>query len=1446
MRRARVTRDRALTLAFVAGAFALGFWQSPGWAASDTKIDLHVDPARFLSQVASVWTPTTDLGNVHSSQYSGYLWPMGPFFAVLHAISLSSWVVERLWLGVMFALAAWGMLRLLDALIGRPRGIAHVVAAAFYVLNPFVVVFTARTSLALLGYAALPWLLLVTYHGVRTTRGWRGWRSWWWAAAFALILTSTGGGVNAALVGWMLVGPLVLALYEPAIGAVRWRDSLAFIGRVGILGILASLWWIVPVLAHVRYGIDFLKYTEQPSTIWATNSSTESLRLMGFWTSYGGVGYGVTRPLFTDAGTLLFNPVVVAASLALPAVAVAGFLRARRPGYAPLFLALVVVGVAIMVAGFPDGTPLRRAMTWVYHNVFVLRFMRTTYKAGPLVAVGIGGLLGLAAGQLLQRARAVGGAQIRRAAPAAVAVVLGGLIVLGALPLVQGNAIDKQFEYKQIPAAWTQAGAGLDHTLAANTRALVLPGQIFAFYNWGGTGDAILPRLTNRPVAVRYETPYSDLHAAELLIAVDDLVQQRRLVPGQLAPLLRLMGVGSVIAGSDDDISRSGAIDPAAAAGVLTGQIGPVPSRSYGPVQTFPPASGDVGAPTALPQVRRYDVSGGRGIVHVDPAGPATVLDGSAQGLADFAAFGGLPDRSPIFYAADLSSAALRAQAAGGANVVITDSNRRAPFLAEFAQQNHAATVGAADPIPGEAALLNPFANVGSDAQTVSVLQGARSLTAPMLPGELPFPEHAPIAAFDGDPSTSWVADRYLPLTDAYIDVGFKSPRDVPYVDVYPLSDSRGTVTQVDVNGIPRSVGLGWTRIQVNLHHVGAVRIGVDHVIKPKVGLGSHGGFREIRIPGLRVRELLRPPVIAGRGLAGVDLRHAALSFQFERTTGDDPFRRNRYGSTSLLNDPRERGDAEKYIDRAVFAPASRSYTARAWIYPSVDAPDSSLDRLAGASGSAVFDSSSRFQNQPAYRASSAFDGRADPGWIGVWADAPSPPPWISWRTPRPLTVARLVLEPPALPVRRPTEVQLSWSGGSTTPLSVGADGSVVLPSPVRARSFTLTVLQASFPAGATGRERQAPAVGIGRIVVPGLNVQRIPRRGALRAACGSAAILVAGRRMALQPSGTVQALDSGQPLRAHSCSPGTTIPAGIQEVRALPGVFSIDLLQLVSPAPAPVPVTASAGGGSIVDPGRIGTSSVDGVRVSLTGRSWLVLGESFNAGWRATCDGRSLGPPQTIDGYANGWLAPSSCSRVAFSFAPQDGVRTSYVISALSCLVLVVFLLLGVWLGRVSAPEPPAWIWPQSVARRRSLPVAAAIALPIAIFLGGFFALRVGAVAFPLLTLIFWRGASAATLAGVALALLAVAVPIAYLITSPQNLGGYDFSYSSHLLWAHWIGVAAIVLLGLATFKEIAAARQGRPGGGPGSTDSGSTGGGVDEGEQHAPRGVEQEVVRS
>ncbi|MEA2435526.1 MAG: arabinofuranan 3-O-arabinosyltransferase, partial [Thermoleophilaceae bacterium] len=545
-----------MPLSLAAGCYLLALLQRPGLASSDTKIDLHVDPSGFLGDVASVWSPTGSLGHIQGGQYGGYLWPMGPFFALLHEIGLSPWLVQRLWLGTLLALAAWGVVRLLDALLERPRGVAHVAAGVLFAVNPYVVVFASRTTITLLGYALLPWLLLVVHRGLRDPG------RWWWAGAFALLVTSTGGGVNAAVTGWLLVGPLLLVLYEPLVGGVPWASVRAFAWRAALAGVAASVWWIVPVLVQAGYGIDFLKFTEQVGSIWNTTSLPESLRLMGYWPSYLGVGYtDALKPYFGDSGTLLFNPALLVASLLVPALALAGFVWTRRWRYGPFFLLLAIVGLLVMSVGFPDGTPLRKAATFTYNHAQAVQFLRTTYKAGPLLALALACLGGAAFAELWRRL------SIRSAARIGAAVAGAALVVLATLPLFEGRAVE--LTWKRIPAAWKDVAHDLDHGLPRGSRAVVLPGEPFAFYRWGGTVDPILPALTDRPVAIRNVPPYDDLHAVDLLWTTDNLVHQQRLLPGELPSLLDLLSARAVVTGSDDDVGRSGGMPPAEAARAL-------------------------------------------------------------------------------------------------------------------------------------------------------------------------------------------------------------------------------------------------------------------------------------------------------------------------------------------------------------------------------------------------------------------------------------------------------------------------------------------------------------------------------------------------------------------------------------------------------------------------------------------------------------------------------------------------------------------------------------------------------------------------------------------------------------------------------------------------------------------------------------------------------------
>src|SRR3982751_6685175 len=166
-------RPAVLPVTLAALSYVLALVQRPGEVVADTKVHLYLDPSRFLRDVVSLWSSSPDLGHVWASQYGGYAWPMAPWFAAGDALGLPVWVVHRLWLGTIFFVAAWGVVRLLDALLSRERGPVHVVAAALYVVNPYVTVYSDRASVTLLAYAALPWLLLVTHRALREPRGWR-------------------------------------------------------------------------------------------------------------------------------------------------------------------------------------------------------------------------------------------------------------------------------------------------------------------------------------------------------------------------------------------------------------------------------------------------------------------------------------------------------------------------------------------------------------------------------------------------------------------------------------------------------------------------------------------------------------------------------------------------------------------------------------------------------------------------------------------------------------------------------------------------------------------------------------------------------------------------------------------------------------------------------------------------------------------------------------------------------------------------------------------------------------------------------------------------------------------------------------------------------------------------------------------------------------------------
>jgi hypothetical protein len=1403
---ARARREAGVPALLGAGSLLLAFLQRPGWATADTKINLHVDPGRFLGDVASMWTSTGQLGDVAAGQQAGYLFPIGPFFALGHAVGLPDWVVQRLWLGALLALAAWGAARLIRALLGPGAPLAELVAGAVVVLNPFVVTYTDRTTVTFLAYAALPWLMLAVHRGIRDARGWR------WPAVIALLVTASGGGINGAVTAWMLLGPALLLAYEALAGRreaeVGRRDVGAFLVRAVPLTALVSLWWLIPAYVQSSWGIDFLHFTEQPGTVWGTTSATESLRLMSFWLSYVGVGFaGTAIPYFDDSRTLLFSAPVVVASLLLPAAALGGFVWTRRWRYGPFFLGLALVAVLIMGAGFPQGTPLRHGLDFTYNHVTAVQFLRASYKAAPLLALALACLAGAAAQDLAGRLHRVARGAARRSPGSVAGSVLAcgigvAVLALAAWPLLTGHAQDAQVSFKRVPAAWRDAAAVLDRRLPANSRAIVLPGDLFSFYTWGGTVDPILPALSDRPVAERAEVPYSDLRATDLLWTIDGLVHQQRLLPGQLDPLLSLIGVREVVTGSDDDLARSDAPNPADAAAQLAGQHGFArPYSAYGPVARISPSG--IGPAVRLPEVRTYDLPAARGLVRVEPASSPVIVDGSAGALAELAAFGALPADRALLYSADLTPMALRAEIAHGGQVVISDSNRRQAFISGSLEQNAGPVLTPFQDVSADGFILDPF-GLDPDDETVAAYTGIRSVQAPYSPQIPQFPEHAPFAAIDGSPATAWLADPTLGAGDRVLEVDFDRARDVPYVDLMPYDDAGGAVRQVQIAGRTFAVNAGWNHLVLGLRGVTGLAVALTEVSAPADGAAAGaGGIRELTIPGIHAQEALRLPVDAARALTGVDLDSVGLTYLFERETGDEPFARDLVVGPWSARDVHEPGDAEQTMRRIFSLPAARAFTASAWVAPFAQTPDDVLDRLAGYRGGVRATSSSRFEGEPGRRASMALDGDPATAWIADW-DGPGSAWWqVAWR--RRFRVAALALAAPTVPVRRATTVRVSWPGGAAGPLPVSPDGRVDLPRAVVTRELRIVVLSAVAPRGATAGDRSAvgiAAVG-GLVGLPRVAASFAPG-AAFSAPCGRVRVRIGATVLRLRVRGSAAAFQDGRPLTATGCGAPVRIAAGQRLLQVLPGPFAVDDLRLFSAAP--VAVRSADGASSVLDSGVPGRGSYRDVRVRIKAPSWLVLGEGYNRGWEAFCGGRSLGSPTPIDGYANGWRVGPGCRDVRFTFGPNRLAEFGYVASGVGGALCLVLIAVALWRRRrrpeialrVSAPRL-AELTPRVPAAR-----AARRALPAAFAFGFVFGVIPGLLSLPAIAVVLWRGIGARALTLGATALLGVVVPVLYVVHTGPRSGGNHFGYAMAHLGAHYVGVTALGLLAGALWRSL------------------------------------------
>jgi arabinofuranan 3-O-arabinosyltransferase len=260
---------------FATIAYLPALMSSPGRMPTDSKLYLYLDPGRFLSDAAGSFDPRQFAGWV-PHQHIAYLWPSGPWYWLFDTLGVPDWIAHRLWLGTIMVAAGLGV-RWCVRQLGLSPG-AALAAAVLYQTSLYVLPYVSRTSVMLLPWAGLGWIVAFT---IRASRR----RTWGDPAAIALIVL-TVGAVNATALAMIVPAPLLWLIHSAWMRIISWRQAAVVALRVGVLSIGVSLWWIMMLLIQGKSGVDVLPYSESVADVSLTSTSAEVWRGLGYWLFY--------------------------------------------------------------------------------------------------------------------------------------------------------------------------------------------------------------------------------------------------------------------------------------------------------------------------------------------------------------------------------------------------------------------------------------------------------------------------------------------------------------------------------------------------------------------------------------------------------------------------------------------------------------------------------------------------------------------------------------------------------------------------------------------------------------------------------------------------------------------------------------------------------------------------------------------------------------------------------------------------------------------------------------------------------------------------------------------------------------------------------------------------------------------------------------------------------
>jgi arabinofuranan 3-O-arabinosyltransferase len=1314
----KIVSPNALVIyALAAGSYIPTLMMYPQLIAADTKEYLYIDPISFLKTVAYIWSPTESLGTV-THQNIGYLFPMGPFFAIFNLMHVPVWIAQRLWTGSCLFTAGLGIRYLCTTL--NLNAYSQLGSSYVYMLSPYILQYGAHLSALMLPFSGLGWMLAFTIKACKTN-------SLRYVGAFAIVVALISS-INATSLLYVAITPLLWIIFATIRGEIKVLDAIMNAIKIGIASILVCIWWILGLLVESNYGLNILKYTETLQAVASTSTPSEALRGLGYWYFYATDSFGAILPSSIPYQTWSWLIVI---SFTIPALAlIFSFLFKWKER--SFFIMLTVIGVIASIGTYPFSHPsfLGKFLKHIMTTSKVGEALRSTDRATPMAVLGVSMLIAGFIDSLK-----INKAYLRRVVPGFFSLSFVALSILNQPAIFTGNILSTHLSRTSIPP-YVKTAANYLNSLGTSTRTLIEPGQDFADYTYGFTNDPVIVGMTKRPIVERVQVPYGSNASVDLLEAFDLSIQNESLNPNAVAPIARLMSVGDVLVDSDIAYYRYNQPPPQYLWSKLyppaTGLSNPVtfgPSTPNLPQYNLPYLNEETLSTLHNPwppALADFPVTNSRPIIRTESLTSPIVLDGAGQGVVDIAQTGLMQGNPTILYSGTLANlpGGIDANVPAGATLVVSDSNakvgRRWDTLRDSIGEVETASQKT-NPSDESDAPINLFPKLGTSGQTVASYLGIKSITASSYGNPVGYtPEDRPYNAFDANLDTAWLTAGFSNPIGQWLDIEFNNPVNTNVVTLYqapvPLPDrliNKVTLIFDNKNSLtvklgPQSLTKTGQSVNVGPRSFTSLKIviaGIENLYStPGV---SAVGFSEIGIPVEgqnypHTTEAIIPPSDLLNSMGNLSQNHRLLY----------TFNRQRVGPYPPRSSP------EVNIIRQFQTVTDRTYSVTGLAHISATIPDQLIDQLIGrnlpgplAGSQIVVRSQGRLPGDLNAESAFALDGNLSTAWepgLGINAQLGT---WIEVDTPSSVTVSNMDLSFLADKAHSiPTRITISSEQGIRE-ININPPQNLDTPNgvfnapvsflPLTGRQFRLTV-DAVLPEYTYDYYTHIPTtlpVGIAELGIPGLYAEPVPSQ--IPQTCRDDLLTISQANGTSIPVwvkvvGTTSDALSGDEIQFSQCGPdanGINLPAGTY-------LLTTSLAKNVGWALDQVNLDSAAGGGpealqnGMTNPGvtqmppgatvQILSQNETSERLKITSRGsafWLVFGESYNKGWQATGPYLTSASPTLIDGYAMAWMIKPPAGVKTFfitlNFTPQHAIFVGIYISAVSLLICLIIAII-------------------------------------------------------------------------------------------------------------------------------------------------------------------------